>query len=407
MLSLALPFRNLLRQRGRASLAVASLAGGVIALLMAGGFMEWIFWAMRVATIESRLGNVQVVRAGYTQSGLADPYAYLLPDHSAELTYLERLPQVRVVAPRLNFSGLVSHGDQTVSFIGEGVEPTRETALSSWLRVTAGRSLAEGADEVFMGEGLAASLGVRPGDSVVLLATPQGGGMQAVEVRICGLFYSATKAYDDAALRVPLALAQKLLRTHGAHQWVVLLKNTDDTEAVVKALRARYRQSGAGFEVLPWYDLADSYKKTVTLFSRQMRVLWLMIALVIVLGISTVLIRGVIERTGEIGTLLALGMRRRQVLGLFMMEGALLGLIGATLGVLIGLLLAWGISALGGIPMPPPPGMNRGFTGQILITLPLLAQAVALALGTALLASVYPAFKASRMNIVDALRHHR
>lgn len=406
MLSPTLPFRNLLRQRGRTALAVASLAGGVIALLLAGGFMEWIFWIIRESTIQSRLGHVQVVRVGYGQSGLADPFAYLLPDQADELTYLERLPQVRVVAPRLNFGGLVSHGEQTVSFIGEGVDPARETVLSKYVIVTAGRSLTEGAQEVFMGEGLAASLGVHPGDSVVLLATPQGGGMQAVEARVCGLFYSATKAYDDSALRVSLGLAQKLLRVRGAHQWVMLLKNTEDTETVVKALRARYRQAGTGFEVVPWYDLADFYKKTVTLFSRQMQVLWLMIALVIVLGISTLLIRGVIERTGEIGTMLALGIRRRQVLGLFLMEGAMLGLIGATLGVLIGLPLAWGISAVG-IPMPPPPGMNRGFTGQILITLPLLTQAITLALGTALLASVYPAFKASRMRIVDALRHHR
>lgn len=407
MLGPALSFRNLLRQRGRTALAVMSLAGGVIALLLAGGFIEWIFWAMRVATIESRLGHVQVVRAGYTESGRADPFAYLLPDRTGELTYLEGLPQVRTVAPRLNFSGLISHGDQTVSFIGEGVDPVREAVLSSWLRVTAGRSLAEGANEVFMGEGLAASLGAHPGDTVVLLATPQGGGMQAVEVRVCGLFYSATKAYDDNALRVPLGLAQKLLRTHGAHQWVILLKNTDDTDAVVKTLRTHYRQSGVGFQVLPWYDLADVYIKTVALFSRQMQVLWLMIALVITLGISTVLIRGVIERTGEIGTLLALGIRRRQVLGMFLMEGILLGFVGAGFGILISLLIAWGVAAAGGIPMPPPPGMNRGFTAQIFITYPLVTQAVTLALGTALLASVYPAFKASRMNIVDALRRHR
>ncbi len=206
---------------------------------------------------------------------------------------------------------------------------------------------------------------------------------------------------------MPLGLAQKLLRVRGAHQWVILLKHTDDTDAVVKLLRARYKRSGADFEVLPWYDLAETYKKTVALFSRQMQVLWLMIALVITLGISTVLIRGVIERTGEIGTMLALGIRRRQVLGLFLMEGAMLGFIGAALGVIIGLLLAWLVSVLGGIPMPPPPGMNRGFTGQIMITFPLFLQAITLALGSALLASAYPAWKASRMHIVDALRHHR
>jgi putative ABC transport system permease protein len=91
---------------------------------------------------------------------------------------------------------------------------------------------------------------------------------------------------------------------------------------------------------------------------------------------------------------------------MFIIEGVMLGLIGGLLGVLLGVIVAGGISAVG-IPMPPPPGMARGYIGQILITPGLVAEGLALALLTTLVASILPAWKASRMNIVDALRHQR
>jgi len=88
------------------------------------------------------------------------------------------------------------------------------------------------------------------------------------------------------------------------------------------------------------------------------------------------------------------------------LEGTLLGALGGALGLAVGVLLAMAISSIG-IPMPPPPGMQHGFNGGILVTLPLAAGALALAVATALAASLYPARKASRLVIVDALRHGR
>jgi len=103
---------------------------------------------------------------------------------------------------------------------------------------------------------------------------------------------------------------------------------------------------------------------------------------------------------------MALGVKKIDILRQFLCEGALIGGIGGILGMLIGLLLATIISAIG-IPMPPPPGMARGYTGEILITPDMLLEALALAIVTTLIASLYPAWKASRMQIVDALRHNR
>ncbi len=112
------------------------------------------------------------------------------------------------------------------------------------------------------------------------------------------------------------------------------------------------------------------------------------------------------ERIGEIGTSMALGVKRIGILRLFVSEGVLLGCLGGLLGLILGLLFAHAISGIG-IPMPPPPGMARGYTGQILVTWDIALKSLALAIGTTLAASLYPAWKASRMQIVDALRHNR
>lgn len=402
--TLTLSARNLLRQRRRALLALTIVAGGVVAFLLASGFINWIFQDMREATIHSQLGHVQVTRPGYLREGLGDPYQYLLPADTSPVTSIIG-QQARTVTPRLAFSGLLSKDEATVSFVGEGISPEQEQPIARAITIVAGKDLTESPpDSVLLGEGLAANLDASPGDRVVLLATTASGGINAVELTVAGLFATITKAYDDTVLRAPIDVTRKLMRVEGATSWVVLLNETSDTDKAVAALRAQLPPSG--FEVIPWTDLADFYNKTVELFSRQVGVVQLLIALIVILSISNTLSMTVVERTGEIGTSMALGVRRHEILKLFVTEGILLGIISGVIGVMLGYLLAQVISTIG-IPMPPPPGMARGYTGEISISAALAFEAFMLAFFTTLLASLFPAWKASRMNIVDALRHQR
>jgi len=182
------------------------------------------------------------------------------------------------------------------------------------------------------------------------------------------------------------------------------LNDTHQTDAALAALRNTLSQDR--FEIVPWYQLADFYNKTTVLFTKQVQAIKLIIALIILLGISNTMTMNVVERTGEIGTAMALGVKKFDILRQFLCEGALIGGIGGALGILIGWLLATIISSIG-IPMPPPPGMARGYIGEILLTSNMVLEALALAIFTTLIASVYPAWKASRMQIVDALRHNR
>ena len=397
--------RNVARQGHRTALGVAAVMFGVAAMVLTAGFVEWMFWGMREDTIRSRLGHLQIARTGYRDLGAADPNRFLLPAAAPELALIEATPGVVAVAPRLQVNGLASHGDTTLAFVGEGLDPAREEQLSGAGVVTAGERLSAADPRgVAVGGGLARNLGVKVGDTLVLLVNTPRGGLNGVEVRVRGIFATSTKAFDDSVIRLPLATARELARVPGAHRWVVVLDDTDRTDAVGAALAGML--GAKGYEVVPWHELADFYRKTVTLFSRQVAVVQLIVGVIIVLSISNTLMLAVRERTAEIGTVLALGLRRRQVLAQFLAEGVLIGCFGAIAGAVLGGSIAQVVSTIG-IPMPPPPGMEIGLSGEIRLTLPLLANAVALGLVTTMLASLYPAWTAARLEIVDALRHNR
>jgi putative ABC transport system permease protein len=402
---MSLAARNIVRQKRRSAVAIGAIAFGITALILATGFIEKIFENFREETIHSQLGHLQIVKPGYHDAGKANPHAFLLPEAIPQLQGPNDARTVKAIAPRLSFSGLISHGAATLSFIGDGVSPQDEAAFGDALQISSGKNLAPGEPRtVIVGEGLARNLGIKVGDKVVLMANTTSGGTNAVEVTVQGLFSTVSKPYDDSALRLPLATARELIRTKGSHVWIVLLNDTRQTDAMLAKLQGQLPKDQ--FEVVPWSRLSDFYNKTATLFTRQIQGLRLIIALIILLCISNTMIMSVLERTGEIGTAMALGVKRGGVLRQFIGEGVLLGCTGGIIGLVVGVALAYIISAIG-IPMPAPPGKTHGFMGGVLVTWPMCVQAFAVAVLTTLLASLYPAWKASRMQIVDSLRHNR
>jgi putative ABC transport system permease protein len=317
---------------------------------------------------------------------------------------VEKADHVVSVARRLKFTGLIGRGDASLSFLGQGYDSAREVGGEDAIIVERGAALsAADTTGILLGRGLADNLGAKVGDTVVLLVNKRGGTLDGLDAQVRGVFSTQTKAYDDVAVHLPFALANDILQARGAHAWVVYLDETRNTQATVGTLR---QQLSRDLEVVPWYEAADFYNKTVRLFSRQVLVMKLIIALVVIFSISNTMMMNVLERTTEIATSMALGLRRARVLSRFLVEGLLIGLAGGLAGVALGYALGAAISAIG-IPMPPPPGMARGFVGEILVTPGLASDALLLAGVTALVASVYPAWKASRMVIAEALRQGR
>lgn len=402
-----LALRNLNRHRRRTALAMGGIGVGIAALIIAGGFAEWMVWADGESTIHSRLGHIQVVKKGFYEKGVADPFAYLIAEGTVNTKALGSLPHVTTVTPRLNFSGLLSKGDTTISFLGEGVAPDTEAELAKEIFVHAGEPLSSAAaNGIIVGKGLAASLGAEVGDAVVLLTNDKDGRVSAVDATIRGLFHTVVKAYDDVALRAPIELARKLLKVNGSHQVIVLLDETERTDEVMNVLQELIPQKNASLQLVPWLDLADFYKALVALFSAQTNFVMGIIAIIIIMSISNTLVMSVLERTAEIGTLMAIGYRGRKIMQLFVTEGIVIGLMGGIAGTLLGVGGAELISSVG-IPMPPAPGMESGFLAHIRVTPQLAMSAFLIAVVSAVIASLYPAWKASRLEIVDALRRAR
>lgn len=372
-------------------------------MILAAGFIDWGLRFGRDNTIESQLGHIQIMKRGFLENGRADPYAYLLaPAIPADDSALTALPSYRLTAPRLLLAGLASSGDITLSFIGEGVDPQAEQNMASSLRFPQGRNLQPGEPKTaVVGRGLAQNLGLEIGSPLVLIANTQDGGISAVEATVVGFFESISQAYDDSALRIPIELARQLLRTEGEHLRLVFLDDTDSVPIALERLRKALPEDR--YQVVPWSHLADFYNKTAALFAKQVGVIYVIIAVIIVLSISNTMTMSVMERVGEIGTMMALGTRRSGIRALFLLEGLILGVVGVVVGLVVGVMLAVILSAVG-IPMPPGPGMSWGYDAGILLSAKTLLTAAGIALLTTLVASLYPAWKASRLEIVDALR---
>jgi len=399
-----LAFRNIFRNRLRTGLTLAAIVSGVAAIIISGGFVEDVFVQLRESTIHSRLGHAQIYRAGYLDYGQREPMRYLIEDPQPLVDQVRALPHVQDVLTRVNFSGLANNGRADLPVIGEGVEADKEARLGTAMSFIAGHTLQD--DDPFgviVGEGVAAALQLEPGSPLNLTISTPDGALNTLEFNVVGIFRSFSKDYDDRAVRIPQMAAQELLYTPAIHSVVVALDDTARTVGVVSQLRKQLEP--LGYEVKSWQELADFYNKTVALYKRQFGALQFIILIMLVLSVASTVNMVVYERTGEFGTLLALGMKRRQIFRLVLLENTLLGLVGGVLGILVGVALAAAISGIG-LPMPPPPGSNAGYTASIRIVPWILGVAALTGAVAASLAALLPGRRASRLAVVDALRHN-
>ncbi len=397
-------FRNIFRNRARSALTLAAVITGVAAIIVSGGFVEDTFVQLRESTIHSRLGHLQIFRQGYLEYAQRDPSRYLIAHPQHVVDALRPIPHVDGIMARLNFSGLANNGRADLSVIVEGVEPDKEARLGTASTLAAGRALKDtDTSGAAIGEGVAAALQVAPGDYLTLMTNTPEGELNTLEFEVVGVFRTFSRDYDQRAIRIPLNAAQELLSTPSVHTLVVLLDETGATENVASTARAALGDQG--FEVRTWHELADFYSKTVALYRRQFGALQGIILVMLVLSVTSTINMAIFERTGEFGTMLAIGSRRAGVFKLVVTENVLLGAIGAVFGVLAGIGLAAIVSSIG-IAMPPPPGSNIGYVAHIRLEPSIVGAAVVIGTLSASMAALMPARRASRLLVVDALRHN-
>lgn len=399
-----LALRNVIRQRARSIATLIAIAIGVAGLILAGGFVQDIFIQLGEAIIHSQTGHIQLTRQGYSDGKNRAPEKYLIENPDTLKAEIQKLvPQTKLVMARLGFSGVLNNGKRDLGIVGEGIEPDAETTLGTYLQFIEGRALTSNdQDGIIVGQGVARSLGLKVGDRINLVMTLSQGAVNTLDFEVIGVFQSFSKEFDAHAVRIPLEAAKSLMDTPAAHLIVVTLEHTEDTAAAVDVLKLRFSKNR--FDVTTWKELSDFYEKTVELYDRQFGVLRLIILIMVLLSVVNSVNMTLFERTREFGTMLAVGNRSSTIFKLIMLESLCLGVLGALIGMAFGCLAAIGISAVG-IPMPPPPNANLGYTALIRIVPSTVLTAGAIGFVATILATIMPAQRAAKLEIVDALRH--
>jgi putative ABC transport system permease protein len=406
MSSFALAWRNLVRQRRRTLLMGSVVAFGFAAFALAGGFIAQSYEGLKEGTIRS-IGHLQAVDRRAVKGTEQATLEFGLKDAGRARSVAAADPAVDAVLPRVEFVGLATNGTKSVPFLGLGVDPAPEgkASLAREL-VVAGRYLSSpDGEDLVLGTGLAAALGAKTGDRVTLMATTPEGSLNAVDGVVAGLVDVRIKELNDRYLATGLGLVARLLETPETVSKLVLFLRKGADEA---AAAARIEQAlvGAGYPVAVrrWEDLAVFYGQVKLLYVGIFGFVGTVLIVIVILSAAIVMTMSVTERTREIGTLRAIGTRPTRVLGMFLAEGALLALAGCAAGAVIALAVRAILNA-SGLIVPPPPGATHGLPINVKLYPLAYAAGLAAMVVTMVVASWFPARRASRTPIVEALTH--
>ncbi len=395
--------RNVLRNRRRSLMASTVVAIGTMAMAMTLCFMLATFFGLGESTIRADVGHIQIATTGSFDADTDIANGLTEVDQNRISQVLAETEGVKFSMRRILFDGLTSKGESTIAIVGRGVEPLQEMRLSGiFAPITRGQLMSvDGMHfEALIGERLAQKLDWTPRELLTLVGTTETGSINAVDVLSTGAYSTGVPEKDARAVMVPLHVAAALLDTTNVSRVVVVLDDTADTDIVLGKLQTAL----PGLELRDWRALDPFYNQVVTLYSNIFGILCLIIVLVVLISVSNTMMMTVMERIREIGTFRAIGFSRSEMRIGFSIEGALIGLMGALIGLTLAAALSFGINIVG-VEMPPAPGRTAPYPLIFFIDLPVYAAVAAVMVVCGMLGVVWPARKGTAMPIVEALGH--
>ena len=409
----SLALRNLLRNARRSITTIAAVALGYAAINILAGFTAYMFASIEDAHIYEQInGHVQIWKKGARGYGGSEPGEYLISadEFTAIDAFAAEDPRIILSAGLLEVKGNVDYEGTPGFFIGQAMVPEERDAIHE--RSTALRSADGSTYEgrpltketpfgIAITTGMAENMGLEIDSEVILMAPSISGQMNAIDAQILQIADVASEALDNRYIFMPLSLGQSLYDTQAVSCVRFLLANGETTDSVVTSLRERFPESE--WDVIPWYDVSKLYLRTKRMFDIIFGLVFAIIATIVTMSVLNTIGMAVVERTKEIGTLRALGLKQPGVIRLFGIESALLGIIGAVTGLIITVALALTVAVVK--PTWEPPVTAREIVWEIRI-LPdyLLVTFLLLVLFTSL-AAIAPARRAAKQSIVDSLGH--
>jgi putative ABC transport system permease protein len=395
-----LALRNLTRNKRRTLITALAVLLGTAAIITLEGFSNGFKTNLIETAVESKVGAVQVFRKGYI--GSDDPLKKSLGHDPALIRRISAVPGVTAVAPRIEFDGMIGNGSESTMFMATAIEPELEYKVcpKRKTRVAAGSEplAVAGRGDALIGKTLAEALGAQKGATLVMQAAGPHASTNALDIEVHGFLPTHNVAESKRLATVRLNFAQDLLRMKGqVTSYVLNVSELDQAGAVAKRLGEAL---GSEYEVTTWADLDPMTKTRVSSIAYVLFFIGLVLFLLVATGIVNTMLMSVYERVREIGTMLALGVRRRQVTALFLWEAGALGLLGSGLGTALGYgIVRW----LGlGLTIRPPGG--DPLTLYPYVEVSFVLGVIGFAIGGTLLSALYPAWRAAHLRPVEALR---
>lgn len=411
-------WRNLLRNTRRSLLAVLSTFLATLLVVAGNGLTEGFLDSMVRNYAKNETGHVNITTSSYRERARFLPIDDYIADADQLVSEIEQMDGAGAgaasagsgitAAPRIRFGVLLSSGLFTKPAVAIAGDPEKEKSLLMLNRnILPGGSYCDEPGTAIIGSGLAKDLGLKPGDKLKIIATRADGGIGFKSLKVSGIFQTGTNALDGSIFQMRLDDAQNMLGIPGgAQQILVMLPDYRLADAWQKKIGAVLAAHGQGqLSVLPWSAIGD-YPKLILMASSIYMAMWFFIALLGAFIIANIMTMVVLERRRETGILMAMGMPPRRIILSFLLEGTMMGFGGSVLGTAAGIAFNAAFSrkgfdlssALAGFSWPidniikPTISVSGVLAGILFCTV------------AAAIMSLLPSWRASRMEVVDALK---
>ena len=347
--------KNLSRSRIRTSISIIAIAFAIFAVVFARGLINGVLESFFENHIHYKAGHIRIIDEEYKLKERIMSLNYSLDGfngkgYSEMSEKIKSVEGVEQVVPRLKFGAMVSLEDELVGMMGWGVDPLEEIKFMGIDKnITEGRMVQEGNKEVVMGAGLLEKIGREVGEKVTILYTTPFGSFKGSTFQIVGKYKSDIQALNDKLFFLPLGQAQRILEMPGeVTELLLITSDYNKISSVLPGLNELFsREDESGkYLVQPWnkgYDLVELFDFAVTMYNS----IYIFIIILACFVLVNTLIMIVNERTREIGMMSALGLKGREILVLFTMEGAMIGVIGSAVGTVLGGILTKVFSIVG------------------------------------------------------------
>jgi len=347
--------KNLSRSRIRTSISIIAIAFAIFAVVFARGLINGVLESFFENHIHYKAGHIRIIDEEYKLKERIMSLNYSLDGfnskgYSEMSEKIKSVEGVEQVVPRLKFGAMVSLEDELVGMMGWGIDPLEEIKFMGIDKnITEGRIVQEGNKEVVMGAGLLKKIGREVGEKVTILYSTPFGSFKGSTFQIVGKYQSDIQAMNDKLFFLPLGQAQRILEMPGeVTELLLITSDYNKIDLVLPGLNELFsREDESGkYLVQPWnkgYDLIELFDFAVKMYNS----IYIFIIVLACFVLVNTLIMIVNERTREIGMMSALGLKSREILYLFTIEGVIIGILGSALGTVMGGILTKVFSVVG------------------------------------------------------------